>query len=126
MPDEESNQPDEETSQKGFTIVDRRGEETDTPDPPPVDEAPGPADLPGVDFASFCLSLATSALYHLGLVADPETGQPSEPNFPVARQTIDTLVLLQEKTRGNLTDEEQGLLTNLLTELRMRFVEASK
>ncbi len=129
MPDEETNPSEEKSKEKGFTIVDRRGEETDRPesaDPPPPDAASGPADLPGVDFAGFCLSLATSALYHLGLVADPETGEPGKPNLPVARQTIDTLVLLQEKTQGNLTDEEQGLLTNLLTELRMRFVEASR
>ncbi|MCP3982947.1 MAG: DUF1844 domain-containing protein [bacterium] len=117
---------DEASEEKGFKIVDRRGEETDAPSPQPADEPPGPADLPGIDFASFSLSLATSALYHMGLVADPETGKPSEPNLPVARQTIDTLEMLQSKTQGNLTEEEQGLLVNLLTELRMRFVEAAK
>jgi len=101
MPDEDSHASDEEAQEKGFKIVDRLG-------------------------ASFSLSLATSALYHMGLVADPETGQPGEANLPVARQTIDTLVMLQEKTEGNLSDEEQGLLTNLLTELRMRFIEAAK
>lgn len=126
MPDEDSHASNAETDEKGFKIVDRRGEQTDAPDPPPAEEAAGPAELPGVDFASFSLSLATSALYHMGLVADPETGKPGEPNLPVARQTIDTLVMLQEKTEGNLSDEEQGLLTNLLTELRMRFVEAAK
>ena len=126
MPDEENHASDDETQEKGFKIVDRRGEETDGPAPPPAEEPAGPADLPGVDFASFSLSLATSALYHMGLVADPESGQPAEANLPVARQTIDTLVMLQEKTQGNLSDEEQGLLTNLLTELRMRFIEAAK
>ncbi|MCP5058253.1 MAG: DUF1844 domain-containing protein [bacterium] len=126
MSDEESHAPDDETQEKGFKIVDRRGEEAGAPAPPPAEEPAGPADLPGVDFASFSLSLATSALYHMGLVADPETGQSAEANLPVARQTIDTLVMLQEKTQGNLSDEEQGLLTNLLTELRMRFVEAAK
>lgn len=133
MPDEETHlfeeEKEEKSKERGFTIVDRRGEESeapDSPDPTPSDASSGPTDLPGVDFAGFCLSLATSALYHLGLVADPETGQPGQPNFPVARQTIDTLILLQEKTQGNLTDEEQELLTNLLTELRMRFVEISK
>ena len=97
-------------------------EESDQPDPPPAEEAAGPADLPGVDFASFCLSLATSALYHLGLVADPESGQPGETNLPVARHTIDTLVLLEEKTQGNLTEDEQKFMTAILTELRMNYV----
>ncbi len=118
--------PDEDPNEKGFTIIDRRGEKSDEPEAPAEEAAAGPADLPGVDFASFCLSLATSALYHLGMVADPESGEQGEKNLPVARHTIDTLALLQDKTQGNLTPEEQELLTNLLTELRMRFVEASK
>lgn len=117
----------DDSNQRGFTIVDRRSEE-DAMEPAAaeaaVGEAPaGPA--PPVDFTAFLLSLATSALYHLGLVADPESGKPGELNLPVARQTIDTLELLEEKTRGNLTDEEQTLLGNLLAELRMRYVEVS-
>ena len=70
------------------------------------------------------LSLGTSALYHLGVVGDPETGAKAPaPNLPLARQTIDTLEMLQEKTRGNLDAEEAQLLEGLLYELRMRFVE---
>lgn len=82
--------------------------------------------LPAIDFATFALSLSTSALYHMGLVKDPETGQTVEANKPVARQTIDTLEMLREKTLGNLDDEESKLLESLLYELHLRFVELDK
>jgi hypothetical protein len=81
-----------------------------------------------IDFSTFVLSLGTSALYQLGEIGDSESGTegPVEPNLPVARQTIDTLEMLTEKTRGNLTDTESKLLESILYELHMRFVEASK
>jgi hypothetical protein len=81
-----------------------------------------------IDFSTFVLSLGTSALYQLGKIGDPESGAegPVEPNLPVARQTIDTLEMLTEKTRGNLTDAESKLLESILYELHMRFVEAGK
>jgi len=84
----------------------------------------GDGGQPRVDFSSFCLSIGTSALYHLGVVPDPETGQPAEPNLPVARQTIDSLEMLRDKTQGNLDEEESKLLDGLLYELHLRFVEA--
>lgn len=105
--------------ERGFTIVDKRGREEEPQDPS------GQA-LPRPDFSGFLLSLGTSALFHLGLVADPESGNAAAPNLPIARHTIDTLELLEEKTRGNLSDEESTLLRNLLTDLRMRFVAASR
>ncbi len=79
--------------------------------------------LPTIDFSTFILSLSTSALYQLGLVPDPETGQKREPDRLIARQTIDTLEMLHEKTRGNLDPGELKLFDSLLYELRMRFVE---
>ncbi len=81
-----------------------------------------------IDFSTFVLSLGTSALYQLGEIGDSESGTegPVEPNLPVARQTIDTLEMLTEKTRGNLTDAESKLLESILYELHMRYVEASK
>ena len=82
--------------------------------------------LPGIDFSTFILSLSTSALYHLGVVEDPQTGAKAEPDLTLASQTIDTLAILEEKTRGNLEPEEQHLLESLLYELRMRFVEVGK
>ncbi len=121
---------DERKDDPGFTIVDKRGRE-DEPAEPEAGATPEPpsgagAELPKPEFGTFLLSLGTSAFYHMGLVQDPETGETATPNLPVARQTIDTLELLQVKTQGNLDDDESKLLQNLLTELRMRFVDASK
>ncbi len=116
--------------ERGFTIVDKRGSDGDEEAPPePAQHDAGEAhaaELPKADFTSLLLSLGTSALYHLGQAPDPEGGEAPEPNLPVARQTIDTLEVLEEKTHGNLSDEEAKLLTGLLTELRMRYVEASR
>lgn len=111
--------------ERGFTIVDRRASAAEGPASEPSART-GP-ELPRVDFSTFALSLGTSALYHLGIVAHPETGQKlSPPEIALARNTIDTLELLQEKTRGNLDAQEAELLESLLYELRMHFVEAGK
>ncbi len=83
-------------------------------------------ELPEVDFSNFVLSLAATAMVQLGMVPDPETGQSVQPNLPIAQHTIDTLVLLQEKTAGNLDDEEEKLLESMIYELRLRYVEAGK
>ena len=117
---------DDSDQDRGFTVVDKRGDaESDAASGPDSEEAAGK--LPRVDFSSFCLSLATSALYHLGVVGDPETGNPvEEKNLPLAQQSIDALDMLQLKTQGNLDAEEKQLLDGLLYELRVRFVEAGK
>ena len=81
--------------------------------------------LPTLDFATFVLSLNHSALMHLGDAPHP-TGEEPEKDLPLARQTIDLLGLLEEKTKGNLTGDEERLLTHVLFDLRMRFVELSK
>jgi hypothetical protein len=78
-----------------------------------------------VNFSSFILSLATSALIHLGEDADPATGEKSV-QLPMARQVIDLLTLLEEKTKGNLSKDEVGLISRLLYTLRMKFVEMEK
>jgi hypothetical protein len=80
-------------------------------------------DLPGIDFSTLVLSLATSAMVHLGLVPESEGGS-TEKNLPLAQQTIDTLELLQDKTRGNLSDDETKLLQSVLYELRMSYVKS--
>ena len=117
----------EEAKGPGFTIVDKRGvEEEPATDEQAAPERPSQRSLPQVDFGTFVIYLGTSALYHMGMVPDPETGKPAEPNLPVARQTIDTLEMLQTKTQGNLSDEESTLIKGLLTELRMHYVEATK
>ena len=116
-----------ETKGPGFTIVDKRGQDEEpAAEEQPAPERPSQRSLPEVDFSTFVISLGTSALYHMGMVPDPATGKPAEPNLPVARQTIDTVEMLQDKTQGNLSDEESTLLKNLLTELRMRYLEATK
>jgi hypothetical protein len=114
--------PDEPKQGPGFTIVDRRGSAGEEPEP----ALPEPGALPRADFAGLVLSLASSALFHLGLVADPETGEPGAKRLPLAQHSIDTLELLEVKTRGNLTAEEAELLANLLTELRVRYLESSR
>jgi len=81
--------------------------------------------LPSIDFATFVLSLSHSVLMHLGEAPDPVTSA-IERNLPLARQTIDLLGLLEEKTKGNLTGDEERLLTQVLFDLRMRFVEIQK
>jgi hypothetical protein len=83
-------------------------------------------DLPRIDFSTFILSLSTSALYELGLVEGPEGDKLGEPNRVLARQTIDTLEMLREKTRGNLDESEGKLFDSLLYELRMHFVSGDE
>ena len=78
--------------------------------------------LPRIDLSTFVLSLSTSALYQMGLVAGPEGSKLESVNLQLARQTIDTLEMLREKTRGNLDTEEAKLFDGLIYELRMRFV----
>lgn len=79
--------------------------------------------LPDVTFSTLVISLSTSVLYHLGEVPDPQTGGKNT-DLILAKHAIDTLRLLQEKTKGNLTDEEQKLLEGILYDLRLRFVQA--
>ncbi|HXV37472.1 MAG TPA: DUF1844 domain-containing protein [Myxococcota bacterium] len=82
---------------------------------------------PPIDFSTFVLSLGTTALYQLGLIGEGEGGAGRvEPNLPIARQTIDTLEMLVEKTRGNLSDDESKLLESIVYELHLKYVEASK
>lgn len=86
---------------------------------------PGPS-LPDIDFSTFVLSLGTTALYQLGLVPEPGSGEPAPPDMLSAKQTVDTLEMLRAKTRGNLDEDERKLIDSLLYELRMRFVELRK
>jgi len=81
--------------------------------------------LPSIDFATFVLSLNHSALMHLGEAPHPETNK-LEKSLPLAKQTIDLLGLLEEKTKGNLSGDEERLLTQILFDLRLRYVERAK
>jgi len=90
------------------------------------DEGRSTSGAPQVTFVGFVLSLAHTAAVHFGDVPDPGTGQRGSPNLPAAQQIIEILALLEQKTRGNLTAEERQLLEQLLYELRMRYVEATR
>lgn len=84
-----------------------------------------PKELPALDFVTFVVSMSHSALLHLGDAPDPATGTLDK-NLPLSRQTIDFLAVLQEKTRGNLTGDEERVLSQAIYDLRMRFVEVAK
>lgn len=89
------------------------------------DPATDPTALPAIDFSTFILSLSTTALYQMGHVADPDTGDAAEANPIIAQQTIDTLEMIREKTRGNLDPEEAKLIDSLLYELRLQFLKSA-
>lgn len=133
--------------EKGFVIKDKRTFSSETAEPRPeakseakeeegadaeteaakTKEKPAPDEeiqLPEVNFATFVFSLSSSALLHFGEVPDPTTGLKKK-NLPMAKHTVDILGMLEEKTKGNLTDDEGELLKNILYDLRMRYVKAS-
>jgi hypothetical protein len=122
----------------GFTVTDRRSL-TDEGEPRP-DSAPAEAAadtsgaqpeqdhetrLPAVDFHTFVLSLGSSALLHLGELEHPDMGARGK-DLPMAKHTIDILAMLEAKTKGNLTPAEEKLISSLLYDLRLRYVEATK
>ena len=119
--------------EKGFRVTDRRvsrsedeaaSEEKAAPQEEATPEQKPPSEsAPAIDFNTFILSLSTSALMHLGEL--PEMKEAGK-NLALAKQSIDCLVLLEEKTKGNLTGEEERLLSEILYDLRMRFVAATK
>ena len=126
-----------EEQEKGFVIRDKRFSapkeekgQSQTKEEPKVEETPeqdtsaqqGP--LPEIDFTNFVLSLSTSALIQLGEIQDPFT-QKSEKNLPLAKQTIDLIGMLKEKTKGNLSPEEEKVIEYVLYDLRMRYVKAA-
>ncbi len=126
---------------KGFKVEDRRrfspetGEARGDSDQP-VGEKPSRAErntegaagegkLPEISFSTFVISLSTQALMHLGEMANPLSGKV-ETDIPVAKQLIDIIGVLRDKTRGNLDSGEEKLMEEVLFDLRMRYVEAVK
>jgi hypothetical protein len=116
----------------GFTVTDRRTfAERSEPvaEPPSSSSPPAQADTfdpalgtDAVDFHTFILSLGSSALLHLGELDQPG-GDPSTPDLPLAKHTIDIIAMLEQKTKGNLTSAEAHLIESLLFDLRLRYVE---
>jgi len=80
--------------------------------------------LPEISFINLIFSLSTSVLIQLGEIQDSITQQLAK-NLPLAKQTIDLIGMLEEKTRGNLTSDEGKILENILYDLRMRYVKAT-
>lgn len=134
-----------DSEDKGFKVVNRRRVGAQEPEaepasearsakvPEPTPPAAAPVADPGslheqvlgsIDFQTFLVSLASSALIHLGEAPNPETGE-TDASFPHAKQTINLLALLQQKTAGNLTADESRLLQDLLRDLRLRFVQVT-
>ena len=81
---------------------------------------------PEISFNALVVSLATSAAVHFGDAVDPATGRKGPPNPAAGGHMVALLAVLAEKTRGNLTPDEERFLTRVLQELRMRFAEASR
>ncbi len=80
--------------------------------------------LPEINFSSLIFSLSSSALLHFGQIADPHTGEKKK-DLALAKHSIDTIAMLKEKTKGNLSDEEDKFLENILTDLRWQYVKAT-
>lgn len=93
---------------------------TAAPEEPPKSSQEVPQ--PEITFTSFLISLGSSAFIHLGDIPDPATGEIKK-DLALARQTIDLLGLLREKTRNNLREEEEKLFEHLLYDLRLRYIK---
>ena len=133
---------DDEKKEKGFVIKDKRifdeaGEartedlkkeaavdkESEKKSPEKDDQARTQEDsFPDVTFSNFVLSLSTTVMYHLGDFADPATNK-AQKNLAAAKQTIDMLNMIKDKTAGNLNADEKGLLEGILYELMIRYVK---
>jgi hypothetical protein len=132
--------------EKGFVIKDRRsfdekGElkdieaekdkkaEGEKKEAEPKKEAPREeterTPLPEVNFSTLIFSLSSSALFHLGEIADPQTGEKKK-DLPLAKHAIDTIVMLREKTKGNLTEEERKFIDSVLNDIQWRYVKAAE
>ena len=127
-----------ETEGEGFIIQDKRSSQLSEDEAVSVDEqeakkpeekAEATAKEQGeafqVDFSTFVLSLTSSAFISLGDMPDPVTGK-KEVNLPAVQQTIDMLTMLRDKTKGNLTEEENKLLEQLIYELQVKYVSKVK
>lgn len=128
---------EKEEQEKGFTVRDRRfGAQKEGEADSKVKEHKKEGEfqgkesseketvLPEINFINFLFSISTSALIQLGEIEDP-VSQQTVKNLPLAKQTIDLIGMLKEKTKGNLTPDEGKLIENILFDLRMRYVKAT-
>ncbi len=132
-----ANDRKEEEEDKGFVVRDKRfsapkeekegskvkeEEKATEASKEEVSSQEGP--LPEIDFKNFILSISTSALIQLGEIQDPFT-QKTTKDLPLAKQTIDLIGMLKEKTKGNLSPEEGKIIEYILYDLRMKYVKAA-
>ncbi len=117
----DSSPPDDEEA----AAASEKARETDKAEDSKPDQATASPPMPEINFATFVVSLNASALLHLGAIEDPNTGQ-TDKNLPMAKQTIDILSMLEEKTAGNLTKDEENLLKNILYDLRIIYVKEKR
>jgi Domain of unknown function (DUF1844) len=110
--------------EKAGTPVDRASDDAPRTESPEKGTPPG-EDIPEINFSTFIISLSTQVLMHLGEVPNPLSGKV-ESDISVAKQMIDIIGMLREKTRGNLDEGEDKLVEEVLFDLRMRYVEAVK
>jgi len=130
----------DDKGEQGFTVSDKRhfttegdvreddvvgtDEKAAAPSPAaaaPAQGEPAPEAAAQIDFVSYILTYETQGLVLLGEVPNPYTNK-NEENLEAARHVIDILALLQEKTHGNLTSEEELLLDDMLYRLRMKYM----
>ncbi len=129
----------EERKEEGFTVRDRRifsqegkareeAPEKEEKDKTSAQEKGNQAEqasaaLPPLDFSSFILSLAASAHVSLGVIPNPETKLPAK-NLQAAKQMIDIIAMLKEKTKGNLSPDEAAMIEDTLYSLRMLYIKS--
>jgi hypothetical protein len=115
-------------NEKGYTVNDSRGSGREEPGAPrqdaPEDALKREDFFTGLTFSALILSLSTSALVNLGELPDPLSNEKGI-NLPLAKQTIGILEMLKDKTRGNLSQDEDRLINNMLYDLRMKYVGAT-
>ena len=107
--------------ERGKEEVPKKEEKREKPEEAEARRTP----LPEVNFNSLIFSLSSSALLHLGEIADPHSGEKTK-DLGLAKHTIDTIAMLKEKTAGNLDEEEAKFIEAILTDLRWRYVNAAK
>jgi len=128
---------EKEEQEKSFTVRDKRfsatkeaevdskiKEEKKGTESQGADSSEQQVELPEINFVNFLFSISTSALIQMGEIEDP-ISQQTVKNLPLAKQTIDLIGMLKEKTKGNLTPDETKLIENILFDLRMRYVKAT-
>jgi hypothetical protein len=135
----------EQEETQGFKVKDRRrfsadgeseqGDDHKKPEQAEKDREPSNQEArteertvkrPPMDFSALIASLAQTGLFQLGLIRTSDMTEPMKPDLEGARQTIDLIAILEQKTQGNLTEEEKKLVNETLFQLRMAFVEVSK